>query len=153
MADCKILIDRLKSGTTLKIEEMFAPFILGPNETDLRFETKVKVSGETYLTDSHLIVHLKAETKVRMPCAVCNEMIAVELKADNFYHTEPIEEIKGAIFDYSEALREALLVELPKIVECREGNCPQREVLKPYLKSETREEKTTYIPFADMNKN
>jgi uncharacterized metal-binding protein YceD (DUF177 family) len=147
----KILIDRLKGGITQKIEEGFAPSFLGEDEAELQFRSKVQVKGETYLTDEHLIIRLKAQTKVLMPCAVCNRMIEVPLQAD-FYHTQPPEEISGAIFDYSEALREALLIELPKTVEC-EGNCSERETLQPYLRSEKRAEQTTYFPFADMDKN
>lgn len=151
MSDFKILIDRLKGGQTQKIEEALGPEFLGPEEPELRFPDKVRVKGEAYLTDAHLIIHLKAATKASMPCAVCNEMIDCNLSIDNFYHTVPIEEIPSAIFDFSEALREALLIELPRTVECNQGNCPNRATIKPYLRSEVRTDKTTYFPFADMD--
>lgn len=147
----KILIDRLKGGLTQKIEEGFAPGFLGADEPELQFRSKVNVKGEIYLTDAHLVIHLKADTKIFMPCAVCNEMIEFPLKVENFYHTEPLEEIRGAVYDYSEALREALLIELPKIIECNGGDCPNRPILKPYLRSETRADKTTYFPFSDID--
>jgi uncharacterized metal-binding protein YceD (DUF177 family) len=147
----KILIDRLKGGQTQKIEEVLSPEFLGPNELELLFASKVQIKGEAYLTDGHLILHLKASTQVSMPCAICNRMISAVLKVDNFYLTEPIEEIPSAVFDYSEALREALLIELPRTVECNQGNCTEREVLKPYLRSEAPREKTTYFPFADID--
>ncbi|HSX10281.1 MAG TPA: hypothetical protein VLF94_00995 [Chlamydiales bacterium] len=146
-----ILIDRLKGGHSQKIEEALDPSFLGADEPDLRFTTKVTVKGEAYLTDAHLIVHLKARTVVSMPCSVCNQMIDTELKVENFYHTEPIEEIQGAKFNYSEALREAVLIELPRTVECNKGNCPERATITPYLRSEKRTDKTTYFPFADMD--
>jgi uncharacterized metal-binding protein YceD (DUF177 family) len=148
----KILIDRLKGGQTQKIEEDLPPTFLQVNEPELKFGSKVHVKGETYLTDEHLIIHLKAKTGFAMPCAVCNEMIESEIKVDNFYFTQPIEEIPSAIFDYSEALREAILIELPRTIECNQGNCRERETIKPFLKSETRVDKTTYFPFADMDK-
>ncbi len=151
MSAFKILIDRLKGGHTQKIEEDFDPSFLGPDEPDLRFPKKVRVKGEAYVTDAHLIIHLKAETQVSMPCAICNQMIGADLKVDSFYHTEPIEEIPSAVFDPSEALREALLIELPKTVECNGGNCPERATMAPYLRPEARKEKTTYFPFADLN--
>lgn len=147
MSAFKILIDRLKGGHTHKIEEGLDPAFLGPDEPELHFKTKVIVKGEAYLTDSHLIIHLAAATKVRMPCAICNEMIETELKVDHFYHTEPIEEIPSAIFDYSEALREALLIELPRTVECNKGKCPQRPAVAPFLRAE----KNTHLPFANMD--
>src|SRR6185295_14428092 len=92
-----ILIDRLKAGATQKIEECFDPSCLGPNEPELHFNTKVDVKGEAYVTDTHLIIHFKAKTKVTMPCAICNEMIDTDLKVDNFYHTESLEDIPSAI--------------------------------------------------------
>lgn len=149
----KIWIDRLKGGRTQKIEESLDPAFLGPEEEELHFRSKVDIKGEAYLTDAHLIVHLKARCQALMPCSICNEMIQVELKNDNFYHTQPIEEIAGAVFDFSELLREALLLELPKAVECNKGNCAQRATMAPYLRAEKRKEKTTYFPFAHLDDN
>ncbi len=148
----KIWIDRLKGGRTEKIEEALDSSFLGPEEPELRFGGKAFVKGEAYLTDTHLIIHLKAHCTVSMPCAVCNQMTQVELRDDNFYYTQPMEEIEGALFNYSEALREALLLQLPRTVECHQGKCPERSTMTPYLRSETRKEKTTYFPFADLDK-
>lgn len=144
----KILIDRLRGGLTQKLDGELDPSFLGPEEPELRFGSQVHVKGEAYTTDTHLVIHLHADTKVSMPCAVCNQMIEIVLKAEHFYHTEPLEEIKGAVFDYSDALREALLIELPRTVECNQGNCPEREIITPFLRSETR---TETFPFADMD--
>lgn len=141
----KIFIDRLRGGQTQKIEERFDPAFLGPNEPELCFDRSVQVKGEIYISDAHLVIHLKAQTKISMPCAVCNQMIDVDLKADKFYHLVPLEEIGNAVFDYGELLREALLIELPKRVECN-GNCFERAKLKPFLRQEK-----TYFPFADMD--
>lgn len=150
MSAFKILIDRLKGGQTQKIKENLAPAFLGPDEPELCFCGQVEIQGEAYLTDAHLIIHLKAKVKALMPCAVCNEMIEIDLNADNVYHTEPIEEIRGAIFDYSEALREALLIELPKIVECNGGKCPERALMAPFMRSV---KDRTHFPFAKLNKD
>lgn len=149
MSVFKILIDRLKGGLTQKIEEKADPTFLGPDEAELKFCSDVWVKGEVYLSEEHLIIHLKAKTEIEMPCSVCNEMTKKELKVDNFYHAEPIEEIRGAIFDMSAPLREALLIELPRSVECNGGKCPERTIIKPYLRSDER----TNFPFADMDKD
>lgn len=146
----KILIDRLKGGVTQKIEETLSPSFLEINETELQFPEAVSVKGEAYVTDTHLIVHLKTKARAFMPCAICNEMTPVSLQVDNFYHTQLLEEIPSAVFDFREPLREALLIELPKYAECNLGNCPQRALLTPYLRSEVRADNTTYLPFADM---
>jgi uncharacterized metal-binding protein YceD (DUF177 family) len=148
MSTFNILIDRLKGGQTLKIEEKADPAFLGPDEPELLFKTPVTVKGEAYLTDDHLILHLKATTQATMPCAVCNTMIKIELKVENFYHTEPVEEIRSAVYDFSEVLREALLIELPRTVECNGGKCPDRATIEPFLRPQDR----TNFPFADINK-
>lgn len=149
----KILIDRLKGGRIEPIDEAYDPSFFGVEEPELRFPSKVNVKGEVYLTDDHLILRLKAKASALMPCAICNQMIQVELKVDDFYHAQPIEEISGAIFDFSEPLREALLIELPKYVECKGGKCPERAILTPYLRPEAAPEKTTHFPFADIDLN
>jgi len=147
----KILIDRLKGGQTEKIEEALDPAFLAVDEKELRFPSKVDVKGDVYLTDDHLVIRLKAKTTVSMPCAICNEMIKTELKIEDFYHAHPIEEIPSAIFDYTELLREAILLGIPQYIECNNGNCPERASLAPFLRSQARIEKPTYFPFADMD--
>jgi uncharacterized metal-binding protein YceD (DUF177 family) len=146
----KIHIDRLRGGHTLKIEEVLDSAFLDIDEPDLCPSEAVSVKGEAYLTDDHLIVHLKARTKFSIPCAICNEMTQIELNVDEFYHTEPIEAISGAIYDFSEPLREALLIELPKTVECNHGKCPERANLAPFLRSQDRSNKPTHFPFANL---
>ncbi len=149
MSTFKILIDRLKGGLTHKIDEMVEPAFLDLEEPELRFKDKVLVKGEVYLANDHLVIHLKASTKATMPCAVCNQMIAIDLKVDDFYHTEAVEEIPSAVFDFSDALREALLIELPRTVECSKGKCPERAVITTYMRALDR----TNFPFADMDKD
>ena len=149
----QILVDRLKGGQIEKIAESFDPSFLGIQEVELRFDAPVVVKGEAYLSEDELILHLKASTEAVMPCAVCNQMIKVELKIENFYHTQPLKEIPGAIFNYQEALREALLIELPQYVECRgskKGKCPERASIASYLRVEKHAEKT-YFPFKDLD--
>ncbi len=151
--DFKIYIDRLKGGHVQKIEESFNPSFLEVDEDELQFDLPVTVRGEAYLTDDHLVIHLAAATAAEMPCSVCNKMIKTPLTVGNFYHTEPLSEIRDAIYDFREALREALLIELPRTVECNaqtgQGTCPSRETLTPYLRGKARSE--TYFPFADID--
>lgn len=147
----QIEIDRLKGGKVIKIEESFDPSFLKIDEQELQFPHPVTVSGEAYLTDADLILSLKAKTKALLPCAICNKMIEKELKVDQITHAEPISEIPSHIFDFSELLREDLLIELPKYIECNQGKCPERTTVAPYLRSKERKDKTTYFPFADLD--
>lgn len=147
----KIWIDRLKNGQTQKIVESLPPSFLDVEEEELQFRAPVQVKGEAYLTEDELILHLNASTAAQMPCAICNKMIDTPLKIENFYHAQPISEIPDAIFDFREALREALLIELPQYIECGGGKCPERCMLKPYMRGENRKDKTTYFPFSDLD--
>lgn len=146
----KIYIDRLRGGSTETIDTVLDPSFLDVQETDLSFPSPVQLKADVYLTDEHLIIHLQASTKAVRPCSICNQPIATDLMVKDFYHTEAIQEIPSAIFDFSEVLREALLVELPLVVECNGGKCPEREALRPFMSSKERKENPTYFPFTDI---
>jgi uncharacterized metal-binding protein YceD (DUF177 family) len=147
----KIWVDRLREGSVQKISGSFSPSFLEIDEKDLQFKVPVEVSGKAYLAETHLVIQLNAKTEASVPCSICNEMMDVELKVENFYEAQAIEEIPGAVFDFSAPLRAALLLKLPQYFECREGNCPERTTLAPYLRSAPKaEEKNTNFPFADL---
>lgn len=147
----KIWIDRLGEGNVQKIDGSFDPAFLEIEEKELQFRVPVRVVGEAYLADQHLIIHLRAQTKATLPCAICNQMIDMDLKVENFYHSEAITEIPSAVFDLSAPLREALLIELPHYLECNGGNCPERANLAPYLRSTPKtDSKNINLPFADL---
>jgi uncharacterized metal-binding protein YceD (DUF177 family) len=147
----QIFVDRLKKGEAHKIEGPFAPEFLDVAEDELRFLEPVAVHGEAYLADEHLVVCLTAATNALMPCAVCNEMIKVPLSVDHFYQTLPLEEIPSNMHNIGADLREALLIELPRTVECNAGKCPKRDTLAPYLRSEKKSNEPTHFPFAELD--
>jgi hypothetical protein len=146
----KIWIDRLSDGQIQKIKSLFPPAFLDVDEKELKFPFPVEVSGEAYLADMHLLLRLKASTRAVMPCIICNKMIETELKIVDFYHTEPLSDIRDAIFDFSDVLREALLSELPKYVECCSGNCPQREAIAPFLRKRSGAQPDVHFPFGNL---
>lgn len=146
----KVWVDRLGEGQIQKIEGSFDPSFLEIEEKELQFPSPVSVRGEAYLAEGHLVIRLNASTSARMPCAICNAMIDTEVKVDNFYHTEAIEEIRDPVFDYSGPLREAVLLELPHYVECCKGRCPQRAELAPYLRAPKTDDKS-HFPFAGLD--
>src|SRR3990167_8651127 len=131
----KVWIDRLVEGRVQKINTSCDPSFLEINEKELQFRSPVKVTGQAYLAEQHLVIHLVAQTKATIPCAICNEMVETDLKIEDFYHTEALSDIRDAVFDFGPPLREALLLELPTHFECRGGNCPVRSSLDPYLRS------------------
>ncbi len=149
--ECLIWIDRLKNGQTQKINESLNPSFLKIEEDDLKFTSPVPVQGEAYLSNEELIIRLKASTQAMMPCIICNKLITIDLVLDGFYHVQPTNEIPGAIFDYQELLREALLLELPRYVECNQGKCPDRPSIAPYLHSNKQQKQEIHFPFSDLD--
>ena len=141
----KIYIDRLKSGNTDEINEVLPAAFLDVNEPELAFKSDVSVKGKAYLAGDHLTLQLDAEVVVEMPCSVCNEPTQVPVKLKNCCLTVALKDIRGAVYDPNELVREVILAELPPRAECA-GNCPRREELKPFLK----EEEKVFFPFTDL---
>ena len=152
MSDAFILyIDRLKGDAVQKLGMLLSPEFFDIHETDLLFEDPVEVSGEAYLAEEELVIHLNASTIARMPCSICNQMLPRTLAIKNFYHAEPLSSIKTGLFDLRAPLREALLIELPKTAECP-GGCKEREAIAPFLKKhpEAPGAPESYFPFSDL---
>lgn len=154
METLKIYIDRLKRGQTLKIDERLSPDFLDIDEEDLLFEDSVHLKGETYLANEHLIVHLNVETQACLPCSICNDLVHIPIVIKNIYLSQPLAEIKGAIFDMTNEIRESILLQIPLFTECHNGKCPERENLKQFLKPTPKESKNdiVHFPFADLDK-
>lgn len=147
----KIYADRLKDGHRETIVEQLPPDFLDVQETGLAFPAPIKIEGEAYLADSSLIIHLEITTEAIMPCAICNQATLVKIHISNFYHAQETSEIKGGVFDLKETLRETILLELPTVVECQNGNCPERkEMMKYCSKNEKQQSQDDHHPFANL---
>ena len=145
-----IYIDRLKGDEVQKIDLTLPPDFFEVNEPGIGLNAPVKVSGQAYLTDDDLVLHLTASTVMQMPCAICNKMVPITLAIKDFYHAEPLSNIRTAVFDLRSVLREALLVELPNHAECQ-GKCPERASIEAYLHKEEKDSEH-YFPFSDLTK-
>lgn len=153
--DFIIYVDRLKDGQTLKIEENSSPAFLDIHEEELSFPSPVAIRGKAYLAEDHLVLQLDIRTEFVMPCSICNEKVTVPVEIKNFYHVEPLAEIPSHIFDYTELLREDILLQVPPFIECRGGKCPERGNISPYLKKEEKSPTAAkndhvHYPFADL---
>jgi len=155
----KIFVDRLRNGHKEKIEEKFSPQALEmKEEKELFFPSTVDVSGETYLAEDHLVLHIHISTQVTVPCTICNEKFTIPIEIPNVYISTPLSEIRDSTFDYSSEVREAVLLQIPTYFECQDGNCPERTVIKKYLKpspsskksSSPAENEGVNFPFADL---
>jgi len=150
--DFQIFIDRLKDGQTLTIEEKCNPTFLDVHEEGLKFTSPVQIKGRAYLTTDHLILHLSASTEVSTPCLICNEFFTMPITINDFTHAEPIADIVNHIFDFTELLRETILLEVPAFAECNQGSCPERATVANYLKTvqNTKSTEPVHYPFNNL---
>lgn len=146
----KIYIDRLRDGKREEFSFSISHDFMGVCENELRIVGDLNAEGSAYTTDDYLIIQLNLSLKAELPCSICNEPVAYEIAIEDFYHAEPLEEIRGAVFDYSDLVREALLLEVPAFIEC-EGKCPQRSQIENFLsKEENVPEVKEYFPFESL---
>ncbi|MBN1914404.1 MAG: hypothetical protein JW769_00750 [Parachlamydiales bacterium] len=142
---CKIYIDRLKEDKTEILRQDVSSDFLAIQEKELRFTPTVFVHIEALIQDDLLILQLNAQATAIMPCAVCNTMTEHPLTVKNILITVPLEKITNSIYDCSEDLREALLLEIPITTECNR-NCSERNNLKKFLNKE----KLHHYPFKNL---
>lgn len=144
----KIYIDRLRGGTTHAVEETVSSEFVGVEDDLLRFSKPIRIKGQAYIAEEDLILHFGIEFSADMPCAICNEWTDVKVKIENLYEGISLEEIRGAVYDITDWLREEIILKIPHVAECR-GNCPNREEIKSFIKDA---EEDGYRPFADLHK-
>lgn len=152
----KIFVEQLRDGHTESVTESFDPAFIEVEEKELSFQDKVDFKGLAYLADDTLVLKFDASTKATLLCAVCNQPVKADVTIKDFYYAIPLEEIKGAIYNFKDLLRETILLEIPAFAEC-EGKCPRRKEIAQYLKKPpaTESGKETdnegYQPFADFD--
>ena len=150
----KIFVDQLRDGHEKLIQESLSPKFMDVRENDLEFKKNIELNGTAYTADSELILNWNIEAEALVACAICNEKVPVAIQIDNFYHTEPLAEIKGAVFNFKDLLREIILLEVPAFAECNQGKCPKRQEVSKFIKEPTQDqtdEEDGYHPFADLD--
>lgn len=141
----KIYIDRLKDDHIEKIDETLEPSFLDIQEKDLMLTTPVSISGSAYLANEHLVLDLKITAQLELPCTICNKFAPFPVEIATGAFTVPIEEIKGAIYDFSDDVRSQILLKAPPFLECNSGQCPERKDINKYFK------KPNNTPFSDLS--
>ena len=126
-------IHSLSENDPIQIDDKFDPSFLDLDEKEIKFKDPVEIKGKIYLASDDLIIDVSIKTYVTMPCSICNEQIKYLLVNKNYIHTQQLKTIKDAVYDYTEIIRQAVILELPTKVECN-NNCPERENIAPYLK-------------------
>lgn len=131
----RIYVDQLRDGHIEHLDEEFSPEMMEITDAELQFQQPIKVTGEAYLAEDELVLHLDINTQAVIPCAICNDPVTVDVSLEGIYYTVPDEELTSGIYDYRESLREMILLETPRFAEC-EGKCPQRKEVQKYLREE-----------------
>ena len=144
-----IFTEQLREGKREAIEHVLPPDFLAIQEPELNFTSPIHLKGEAYATDEHLILQLSAHTEVKMPCSICNEMTFVSLKTEEIYHTILFIDLKSTIFDFTDLIREELVILIPHFVECQQGKCPDRNQISKFMKNKAVSPQN-HFPFADL---
>ncbi|HEX2579374.1 MAG TPA: hypothetical protein VHK67_03110 [Rhabdochlamydiaceae bacterium] len=145
--ELKVFTEQLRDGKRETFEHVLPPDFLGINEPDIVFHHPIHVKGEVYATDEDLILQLSAHTEVQMPCSICNQMTFVPLKTEELYHTILLDD--STTFDFSDILREELIILIPQYVECHNGKCPERQIVSKFMKNKAVSPQN-HFPFADL---
>jgi uncharacterized metal-binding protein YceD (DUF177 family) len=147
-----ISVSQLQRGAVVPFTVEAPASLLELEEEEVVPLETVKISGRAYLLEQDLIAHFDAETKVKMPCAICNEWVTVPLKVTESVQTIPTSEVGFNGYDLAPLVREELILALPQFVECNEGNCPKRKELKKSRakSSNNQEGEEGYHPFAGL---
>jgi len=155
MEQFKIYVNRLKNEQEHHHDERVAPDFLGVQEESLSFQENVHIAGSTYLADDHLITHLDIDAAALIPCSICNEVVRVPITIKNLYLSKPLAEIKGAVYDLLDDIRESILLQTPQFAECNNGQCPNRPYVQQFLDKKSKEKKapapdSVHFPFSQI---
>ncbi len=140
-----IHIDRLRQGHPEKINLEAPADFLDVKEDELSFPYPVLLRGEAVMVDEEMIIKLHIQTKAKMACSICNKPIDLTIDIPDFVHAVFSSELTGSHYNYSDAVREEILLQIPAFAECG-GSCPERANIDPYLKKPTPQ----LYPFADL---
>lgn len=146
----RIYVDQLRDGKEEILKEELSPEFLEVAEPDLAFKDPVKLEGTVYRADEELILNFNVNTQATLACAICNAPVKVPITVQNFYHAEPLKDIKSGIYNFRDLLRETILLETPQFAECNGGDCPEREKIRKFFKKSPEEEEP-YRPFSDLD--
>lgn len=145
----KIFTEQLRDGRKEKIDVVLSPDFLDLSEEEIQTPSEVRVQGEAYCLDDLLMLSLDVATEIEMSCSICNTDTRILLQNKNILLSMPLSELPSTIFDYTDLLREEIIMLIPQFVECTQGSCPQRKELQPYLKTNNKDHSHNF-PFADL---
>lgn len=146
----KIFTQQLGYDQREKIDLTLPPEFLDLHEKEIKTPSPVVINGEAYVLDDLLMLSFNLSTEIEMPCSICNATTQVLLQNKNILISLPLSELPSSVYDYTDLIREEIVMLIPQFVECKKDACPERPRLKPFLKQEKKKESQNF-PFADLH--
>jgi uncharacterized metal-binding protein YceD (DUF177 family) len=133
----RLRIDGSSQGDDVLFEERLSPAFLDLRPDDeLSAASDIVVSGRAYRASEWVMIEGQVTVSMRLPCAVCNEMCEFTINLTPWEQSIPASSVKDGMVDVSEALREAILIEVPFFMKCGGQTCHNAGEISQYLTSE-----------------
>jgi uncharacterized metal-binding protein YceD (DUF177 family) len=145
-------IEQCRDGEEILFDEVLEPGFLNLEEDpELSADAPVRVHGKVYRALDWMILNAEVDTSLRVFCSMCNEPFPLACHLKQFVHEQQVSEIKDGTWDVKEALREAILLEVPYFALCGGKNCIHEAEIRPFLRSNELEEEEGQKPFKDLS--
>ncbi len=149
----KVYINDLAKGKTHGLEIKEPAEVLEIEDSELEMIGDLSVIGEVYIAGNELILHLSLNVTAQLPCKFCNGPAEVPIEVNDLYETIEVDKLKTGIFNFLEIVKENLLIEVPFLAECNQGNCSERAEMGKYLsKEESSNKDQGQKPFANLER-
>ena len=147
-----IRIEAEAEGEQTPFEEQLDPSFLDLSKDDeLTSPSEVRVRGTACRSGEWVLVEGSIETALGMPCSMCNEQTVFSIGPFVWKTDLPATDVKGGEIDLTDALREAILLEVPYVVKCGGKECRNEASFRQYLVPEaTEENEERHQPFRTL---
>ena len=147
-----IRVDGSADGEGTLFDERLDPAFLDlPEGDELTSSSEVHVHGTAYQTGEWVVIEGSVETTMSLPCAMCNERTVFSVGPFVWKIDIPATDVKNGMVDLTEALREAVLIEVPYLVKCGGEVCRNDSAVRQYLASDkTDEDEELHQPFRSL---
>ena len=133
MEELDLYIDRLRSGEYKEFSLTASPEIMEADDKEAIFEDDIFISGSATLANDHVVLNISIKTKMQNYCKICNEPVTHEISIEEKHVPFSLKTMQSGLFCLKPYIRELIFLNIPRYSECG-GSCPERTVLKKYLK-------------------
>ena len=129
-----IRIDESPDGDEVLFEESLPPeFFDLPKDDELSPTSNVEVCGRAYHASEWIMVEATVKVAMSLPCSMCNERTVFPIELSPWKQNFSEELVRDGMLDVSEALREAILLEVPLFIKCGGDSCRNINVIRQFL--------------------